>query len=913
MKIISNENSNYTFSALPVLIILFLPIVFFFPLFLTFGIGPREDELMQYFPCMFWLANHLQAGRLPLWNHLIYGGYSAISDPQSGICYFPNWISGLIGVKFAFPFLTVAHYWLAGLGMYFWGINRKLSQYASLAGAVIWMFSGFMLSHRTHYTILASMSYLPLILYLWDKFWDCSAKANIRTMRRWIILIVAIQSFQILAGHIQTAALSAIVVFAYLLVSACDLRNLAKRIWLFALSYLFVFGLTSFAILPAINLFSESTRSMNSYRFFTENSFLPIAWPLIFAPASMGLRVPNFLYRFKYFGPWHHCELNCFVTLTGLILACFAIKIRNRFSYDKRKMIIFFTIFSLIAIFLSFGRYNPLYKIFYYIPLWNAFRCPARYLVWLDFSIAVLAMFALDFIQQFRLPDDVIKLFKRFANRFVLTISTCFVAYLLLARYVFTRYDFSNILPDNLQNLPKLILTGISIANLGIIVPLFFALSILLSVTILTGKRLSLALLILIVAECAAFAPFYDIRFSDIARVTFRPPISYTLDDISHSKNGFLLPIARDPYKRPMAQLQPFCNIFVDRPAITGYGPMLNKYQRRIFSFELWPTTRRWLDIITRPKLLNRFGIEHIIAENEIDKKIQFLAKRINIANTDSKKQYKLNIILNVNNAFSVDISRSDALYQMTFYAKRISDTQLRLHISLTGIKDNLWNNQNFEINRWDVDKNWRRFLWTFYIPPDTSKPRIRFFTRYGKCELKNIQIIPRTFDFRHLKRYKCQTDTKTFVYENIKLAELPYFAKEIELTKSRQASADKVLFDIDSDKTYIVSADSNAPNKIGQGKILSYRQLTNMLIVNVNVFDESALLIIPAGYNHDWHALIDNSPAKLFCADAISRAIIVPKGLHLVTLQYSPASFKVGLILALSVIAILIYLYLQP
>ena len=64
------------------LILFGTPLAFFWPMFTTCGLGPREDDLIQYFPSLAWLGGHLQVGQFPLWNGLAYGGYPAIGDPH---------------------------------------------------------------------------------------------------------------------------------------------------------------------------------------------------------------------------------------------------------------------------------------------------------------------------------------------------------------------------------------------------------------------------------------------------------------------------------------------------------------------------------------------------------------------------------------------------------------------------------------------------------------------------------------------------------------------------------------------------------------------------------------------------------------------------------------------------------------
>jgi len=56
-------------------------------------------------------------------------------------------------------------------------------------------------------------------------------------------------------------------------------------------------------------------------------------------------------------------------------------------------MSIFFYILTVFSLFFALGRFNPLYKYLYYLPLFKSFRYPGRILILLVFSLAVNAGF----------------------------------------------------------------------------------------------------------------------------------------------------------------------------------------------------------------------------------------------------------------------------------------------------------------------------------------------------------------------------------------------------------------------------------------------------------------------------------------------------------------------------------------
>ncbi|MCL6430715.1 MAG: YfhO family protein, partial [Anaerolineae bacterium] len=62
----------------------------------------------------------------------------------------------------------------------------------------------------------------------------------------------------------------------------------------------------------------------------------------------------------------------------------------------RDRLVLFWGCTSAVAVLLSLGRWNPAYKWLGYVPVLNYFRAPARYLLWLDVGIAVLAAAAME-------------------------------------------------------------------------------------------------------------------------------------------------------------------------------------------------------------------------------------------------------------------------------------------------------------------------------------------------------------------------------------------------------------------------------------------------------------------------------------------------------------------------------------
>src|SRR5579872_3583513 len=91
----------------------------------------------------------LRQGRFPLWDPSIFSGMGFASNIQAAVFYPPMWILfALSRGREHLPYIgleifQIAHFWLAFVLCYVWLRGRELSRLASLLGAGVYAFSGY--------------------------------------------------------------------------------------------------------------------------------------------------------------------------------------------------------------------------------------------------------------------------------------------------------------------------------------------------------------------------------------------------------------------------------------------------------------------------------------------------------------------------------------------------------------------------------------------------------------------------------------------------------------------------------------------------------------------------------------------------------------------------------------------------
>lgn len=391
----------------PVLILL-ITLIFFNKLFLTTGkmLLPGDILGSAYFPKFFFSSFVNAYHHLPLWNPYMFSGMPFLADPSSSMFYPLNLLFLIIPIGYAFSYLFVLDIFLIGLFTYFFAKTIKLDNFSSFISALVFMFSGTVIYriYAGHLYILDAIVWLPLLFLAFEYI--------LKTKKIIFAILGGIPiALMVFAGHSQFTYYNLLFSLCYFLIRILfiykenkNIFPILKLIFYVSLSLLIGIGLSAIQLLPSLELSNLSERSNGiSFDFANAFYFNPKQLISFILPYFFGSPFTNTFWGIGNF--WETCG---YLGIAPLLFSAFAI-------FYKRNMYVLIFLFSaILAILLSFGNYTPLYKLlFNYLPFFDSFRAPARFLYIYSFSVSILCGFGVNFILNYKFNKIGIKRFKK--------------------------------------------------------------------------------------------------------------------------------------------------------------------------------------------------------------------------------------------------------------------------------------------------------------------------------------------------------------------------------------------------------------------------------------------------------------------------------------------------------------------
>lgn len=395
-KIISN----------PLLILFFINVVFFFPLFfpyLKLIITPEYgggDENIFHYPIKYLFQQKIKQGKLLIWAKNIGGGYPVFALGEVGLLNPINIITLLIfpfnlainlQIFFSFIILLFSSYWL--------GRVFKLKKITSIFLATTFSYSFFILTNIIHLSHLASFVYIPAIFAITVKM--IKNKNKIYYLKNYLIL-TALLTIQIISGHLQYVLYSFILIYGYIFCAYIFSNKKEKKVifhifLMISLACVFSLGLASFQLIPSFEYYKLSNRyEMNISN--NSNSLSLINLLTFFHPfLSYNINLIRYSQSGSFIPPW---DSNFYLGIFPLIILILGI--RTIFKYKQLILLI------IVLLLLAFNQNSPIYFINTLPPI-SLFRVLERITFLILLLISILTSYAFD--NFYKKKDKVIKFF----------------------------------------------------------------------------------------------------------------------------------------------------------------------------------------------------------------------------------------------------------------------------------------------------------------------------------------------------------------------------------------------------------------------------------------------------------------------------------------------------------------------
>ena len=345
-----------------------------------------NDLSWFHLPMRYLYQQALQAGDTVLWTPSIFAGFYLHGEGQVGLFHpFHLMLYRWVPLGPAFNLELISSYAVA-FGGTFWFLRRlRFSTAASLFGAMLFAFSGFNLLHHHHMNMVAVVAHMPWMLAASDVL-IVDDRRRARTLA--FAAMAVILGSECLLGFPQAVWWSVITLAPFTVFRAGQVRRWRQLLPCTAAVALGVL-LGGIQLLPTVDAAAHSMRMDLTSEFALTFSLHPLnllqVWsPYVFERGAYMVGDPALFHEFGIY--------------SGAILpiALIWVWIRRDGLGDRRSLIAAVTVFATAAFVLALGRYGAVAALLTHVPGLQSLRAPVRYIVLVQFAIAILAAITMD-------------------------------------------------------------------------------------------------------------------------------------------------------------------------------------------------------------------------------------------------------------------------------------------------------------------------------------------------------------------------------------------------------------------------------------------------------------------------------------------------------------------------------------
>lgn len=330
------------------------------------------DNLLINIPSKLFLVSELRQGRFPLWNPYIFSGSPFLADINLALLYPMNVFYFFLPPFQALTAGALLDVLVGMMGMYLLCRSLRCHLLASLVGAVVFGFSGTMVTYVNNIPMLQAASLAPWLLWGWHRL------LNKPSIVRYLG-IVCIASLQVLAGHPQLTYYSWLLTIVFVLF-VCPGKILLK-IGLLSAVVLLTFFLTGVQVVPFVEFAMLSTRIGRGFAYASFDSLHPLNIVRLFIPNVVGVLRDGTAWA-------QGGSVYGYVGALALIFVFAA-----RWGFWK--------IIVGVSFLLALGKYTPVFGIAYWlVPGIAGFRSPQHFLLPFTIAVSVLAAYGFDVMKK---------------------------------------------------------------------------------------------------------------------------------------------------------------------------------------------------------------------------------------------------------------------------------------------------------------------------------------------------------------------------------------------------------------------------------------------------------------------------------------------------------------------------------
>src|SRR5262245_39386886 len=312
-------------------------------------------------------------GEVPLWNPLNHCGVPFLAQWGTMVLYPPSLIYLLLPLPWSLGLFDLAHFFFGGMGMYFLANRWVQIRFAAALAGLVYTFNGLNLSSLMWPNHQIALGWLPWVVLLTERAWRKGGNA--------LFAAAVAGAMQMLSGVPETILLTWLFLGGLVLSECITARMARGAIAVRVLAVvLLIIGLAAIQLLPFADLLAHSQRD----RGYGDNeSAMPgWGWASLLVPLFNCYRVTQGL----YFQIGQEFYSSYYLGAGTLVLGVLAL---HQFKSRRVRVLL---VFTGLALLLAPGEnsfvFAGLKKV---LPFVGVARYPVKFLVWVAFSVPLLA------------------------------------------------------------------------------------------------------------------------------------------------------------------------------------------------------------------------------------------------------------------------------------------------------------------------------------------------------------------------------------------------------------------------------------------------------------------------------------------------------------------------------------------